>query len=286
MTCQYDRDRLSLLVSDELEPDEATAVTAHLAGCADCRAVVEQYRAGVALLQEPPTAIPYRRPAKAPRRRPIWIAASIAAAFILTMTLSPAARVALAELLGFPTVKVREKVITWQVPGYRQEDDANQIRLEQVVNPGPGERRWTYSLAEVRALVGEEVLLPPTLVEGAPVTVFRNLDQHGKIRYASLEMILIEDLETYGSAGWYEAQFWPGGQLRETKLTFGANWQVRIEETQIGGRPARVIQGHNLVTQETHYEIWLYQGDWLYKLKSHNPAVTVERLREAAASLQ
>lgn len=287
MSCAYDRDLLSLLVSNELSDEEAAAVRVHTRRCPECRSIVAQYQEGRALLRQPPTAVPYRSLPRGRRRRP-WLTAAAAAVILtaLTMTTSPEVRAAALRVILWPVVRVQEQVIRWQVPGGGQADDANAIRQERWVDAGPGIRQVTRSLEEVRALVGQDVLLPPE-EPGEDVLVIRKLDRDGQMTYAYLEIFGgIRSTDPHGPRGWYEAYYWPGGALAETSLAFGVNWRVSTEESEIGGRPARIISGWNPVTDEFHAEVWLYDGDWLYKLKSHDPAVTSERLVEAAASLR
>lgn len=288
MSCAYDRDLLSLLVSDELSPEEAAGVRTHIRRCPECQAILAQYQAGAALLRRPPTAVPYRAAARPSRRSRPWFSAAAAAVILAAVTLavSPEARAAALRLILWPVVRVQEQVIRWQVPGGGQADDANAIRQERWIDAGPGIRQVTRSLDEVRRLVGPDVLLPPE-DPSEDVMVFRKLDKNQRLTYAYLEIYgWIESADRFGPRGWYEAYYWPGGDLAETSLAFGANWMVETEETEIGGRPARIISGRNPVTDEFHAEVWLYDGDWLYKLKSHDPAVPVERLLEAAASLR
>jgi anti-sigma factor RsiW len=52
MSCAERDEALSLLVSDDLEPDEARTLHLHLAGCADCRARLEEYRADAQWLRQ------------------------------------------------------------------------------------------------------------------------------------------------------------------------------------------------------------------------------------------
>lgn len=84
--CTFDREQLSLYVGDDLPPGERMEVEAHLAGCAECADVVEQYRglgAGLrlALAAAPAAQVSLLRPF--PARRPAWGALVAAAAVAL-----------------------------------------------------------------------------------------------------------------------------------------------------------------------------------------------------------
>jgi|GEM_PF-6829304 len=287
MTCTFDRDLLSLLVSEELSPAEVAAVRAHVCRCVECQAILAQYQQGRVLLRQPPTTAPYRPLPLARRRRPWWPGvAAVIAVCALTLTLSPQTRAAALRLILWPVVRVQEHVVRWQVPGGTQADDANAISQERWIDPGPGVRSWTRSLDEVRRLVGTAVLLP-TEDPTDDLMLFRKLDAEGRLTYAYIEIYgWIPSADPHGPRGWYEAYYWPGGRLAETDLVFGTNWEVETEEREVGGRPARLITGRNPVTDEFHAELWLYEGDWLYKLKSHDPAVTPDHLLAAARSLR
>jgi hypothetical protein len=290
MACTFDRDQLSLLVSDELSPSEAALAEAHAAQCPACGELLHQYQAHSALLSKYPAVPPWQRPTRRHGRPRLWAIAAAAAVVVVSCLAIPQARAEIARLLGFPTVSVKEIVGTWHVKGWEnetiQQDDANYIRMERRVDPGRGTTDWTQSPRQATDWIGNGLLMPEVLSH-ANIKVFRNRDDQGRLRYAQVDVFgVIEDIKAQQGAAWFEAEYWPGGEQEQLKLTFGANWQVHMQEQTVVGLPAKLIDALNSVTNERHFELWLRQGDWTYKFKSHNPNITLDQLRQSAETLK
>ncbi|MDF2628755.1 MAG: hypothetical protein K0R39_2586 [Symbiobacteriaceae bacterium] len=303
MSCGEHREAIALLAGGDLALSERLSVEAHLRQCAACRRLLGEFQAGRRLLAADPAVILLERvPQRVrPGRRP-WAAA--AAAVILAGALAfPQVRLAVAEVLHLPLATVREKVTTWRLPGgggrVTEYVDADYLGTEFLVDPGPGVKRAYVQTPEAaRALVGRSLFLPPAAGPMPPGTlgcmdairVEYVTDPQGLLTYATLEACAFTvppgEANWAPGAAWYEAQYWPGRPADKLNLLFGANWQVSSKDETIGGRPARVIEATNRVTGDYHSEVWLTDGEWLYKIRNHNPAIGIEKLVAVANALR
>lgn len=94
--CEYYRERISCLIDDELSPDEAEELEAHIAECSECRTLYEAFTAVSAAvgggMEEPPEHIVPSvmlkiRAASGAKKRKVWIKYLSAAACLALVVL-------------------------------------------------------------------------------------------------------------------------------------------------------------------------------------------------------
>lgn len=269
MTCAYERERLSLYVNDDLLLPERREVEAHLAGCADCRRVVAQYREGAAHLASSLQHLTAPAQGRAPARGGRWLWAPAIAAVLLVMVAAvPQARAEVARLFGWHSITVEPAPPpaagpegAAADPGKKEtpSDGATVVYDRELSreNPEPAENQTTRSVADARSFLGHGVALPPEL-EGQEMYLYKMVDKDGR-----LQMIGLSE----PNIGFW-ARYRPDGQFEQINATYGNAFDVQIEERVIGNRPARIVTA----TQKggkASVEIWIQDGNWIYEVHGY-----------------
>lgn len=276
MSCTFDRERISLYVSDDLTLPERRVVEAHLAGCAECRKLVAQYREGAAALAGSlkGATVPIQRPDTAPRSVG-WAWVPAAAAVLLVMVAAvPQARAEVARLFGWHSIQVDQpgreseegKVEPGQNATVRYDREMTQVDTE------PTARQFTTSLAEAREFLGNGVALPPEL-EGQEMLLYRVEDKEGK-----LVMVGLSEPNT----GFW-ARYRADGKLERINATYGDAFDVTTEESSIGGRPAKIVTATQK-SGKASVDIWIQDGKWVYEI--HGYGRDLPKLMKMAESME
>lgn len=278
MTCTAAREQLSLYVSDDLTLPERRAIEAHLAGCAECRGVVEQYRtlAGALGASLPGLEAP-ARPPRASRKRWTWIPAA-AALLVVTLAAVPQARAEVANqvarLFGWHSLTVRTQAPVLQDAQGQpvKNEDATVSYDRDLSSMEPTVRQVTTSLAAAREFLGHGVALPPAM-EGDEMLLYR-------IEEPKSGTLLLVGLSS--SKTGFSARYRPEGELEKINVTYGAGFSVTTEERILGGRPAKIITAMQ-ESGKGSVDIWIQDGRWVYEMHGYHR--DMEKLIQMAESL-
>lgn len=255
MNCNLEWEKLALYANDDLSQQERLGAEAHIARCARCQRVLQEYRESSWALSRTLLEVgapDLTRRARGTPGRAAYLVTAAGLVVAVMVALSPGVRAGVARLFGWYSVSVKPPVSAGQ-----EHDDSSTVYFEREFASEHTIHVFTHSLDEARAFLGFGVALPPAL-EGREMLLFREVTDEGDLVMVGL---------SEPNLGFW-ARYRPAGDHR-VQVTYGSDYQVTTETRVIGGRQALLVWTERISGKRGPVEIWLEDGNWVYELRDN-----------------
>ncbi len=221
MTCTYDRELLALYANDDATEEERVLTEAHLASCAECQGVLDQYRLGAGLLSATLRDAAPRHRRKLRTRS--WRMAAAAAAVLVAlfgMLQVPAMAAQLTRVFPFLTVLELDSAGVSELIRLYTEDRIGKVYYPDVFETvEAAEEAWGGHIPRPTAL--------PAGVEIYRIEMYRSESGRKEVG------IYYRDPIAHSSVSWRLST-----RPQQRKVPKGATSEVKVN-----GKPAAVIGG-------------------------------------------